>query len=281
MKILITGGSGFIATGIARRCVDLGHRLYIQTSSGHIARDLLLSPQVKVFHSPFTSLDPSELHGLSAIFHLACAGVSPRSASWEELNEVNICGALHICHLAKATNSKLIVSGSFAEYGKSAENYERIPVDAPLLPTYPYAVSKAVSSQMFIGYAISEGLQLGYLRIFNAYGPGQHPSNLWPSLVRFASSGSNFEMTAGEQVRDFIYIDDLVNCMLTCLDDGVLQDGHPLVLNAASGNSVSVGDFCSYWWRRLNASGDLKLGALPYRENEIMRYVPSMDHKYF
>ena len=161
-----------------------------------------------------------------------------------------------------------------------ALRYSEIPVDAPLEPTFAYSVSKAAGFQLASGYARSEGLNLAYLRIFNAFGYGQHHSNLWPSLLKAAESGKDFEMTEGLQVRDFVSAESVANHFVEAATTIEMHEGSPYVCNVGSGNPVTVRQFAECWWEKTNAKGILIVGSIPYRDNEIMRFVPSLQHAY-
>ena len=181
-----------------------------------------------------------------------------------------------MCELAKAANASLVIAGSYAEYGLSALRYSEIPVDAPLEPTFPYAASKAAAGMLAMSYARSEKTSLSYLRVFNAFGHGQYKSNLWPSLLNAAQNGNDFEMTLGEQIRDFISVDEVANLFLD--EARALSSGDHVVSarNIASGKPQSIRQFCEFWWKEWKAIGKLQIGALPYREGEVMRYVPKI-----
>ena len=193
---------------------------------------------------------------------------------------MNIRGTLSICQLALNLKAKLVVAGSSAEYGKSGLRYDQIPVDAPLEPTSPYAVSKAVGGNLMLGFARTMKLTTAYVRIFNAYGKGQHESNLWPSLMRAAESGDDFYMTRGEQVRDFIKVEEVAHELVSSVTNWKLIPGRPLVSNCGSGNAQSIREFCEKFWSLHSNGGSLHIGALEYRENEVMRFVPKLESKY-
>lgn len=278
--ILITGASGFIATHIARLLVQEGHKVTLQTRGHRIDNNLVDNGLVTLHRSCIHSLSADELGPIEAIIHLASAGVSPKKATWEELEEVNIRGTLKICQIAHQLQAKLVVAGSFAEYGNSGSRYDQIPVDAPLEPTFPYAVSKAAGCSLSLGYARSMNTPLAYLRIFNAFGEGQDESNLWPSLIKAANAGEDYEMTKGEQIRDFISVEEVAKQFLHAATILELKNGRPYVKNIGSGDPTTVRTFVEHWWEKSNASGDLKIGALPYRANEVMKFIPSLEASY-
>lgn len=280
MKILITGGSGFIASYAIRTCLTQGIQVLIQTRSEILDESLISSKNISIIKKSFIDLRVEDVEGVDSIIHLASVGVTPQIASWQQLNEINISGSLHICELAKAINAKLIVSGSYAEYGDSGLEHESIPVDAILKPTYPYAISKAISCELILAYTRYEKLSTCYLRIFNAYGEGQNPTNLWPSLIRAAKQAEDFSMTPGEQIRDFIHVQDVAYQLIFAATKAELIPGKPLVRNCASGIPQTVKNFCQKNWNIYSRGGKLKFGALSYRKNEVMRFVPSLEEKY-
>lgn len=279
MNILITGGTGFIGSHVLRHLLHNGYNVILSTVSPYTAVTAGSIP-VRVIHGSLFDLDPRQLGSIDAVIHLAATGVSPRHATWSELEEVNIRGTLHMCQLAKTLCSRLIIAGSYAEYGLSGLRYEKIPASAPLEPTSSYAVSKAAACQLALGFARSEAIEMAYLRIFNAFGQGQHGSNLWPSLMKAAVSGEDFEMTPGEQIRDFIDVDHIAFRFVELALSSKLLSGKPLVVNVASGKPQTVRQFCEYWWIHSKAAGSLRIGGIPYRANEVMRYVPSLDAVY-
>ena len=146
-------------------------------------------------------------------------------------------------------------------------------LDAPLKPTYPYAISKAIACNLILQYAKYENLKVAYLRIFNAYGDGQYEKNLWPSLVSAASLGKDFQMSPGNQIRDFIKVEDVANQFISIAISNKLISGRPLVVNCASGNPQTVKDFCIENWNKFSKGGNLDIGSLSYRDNEVISYT--------
>lgn len=276
MKFFLTGATGFIGSYIVRHALSAGHSVLAHR------RKPTTNTRIKLPHAPLWLECPLDkisvdlVQDCDAIIHLAATGVSPRVSSWSELYEVNIRNTLLICELAKAANASLVMSGSYAEYGLSGLRYREIPADAPLEPTSPYAASKAAGGMLSMSYARSEKMALSYLRIFNAFGYGQHKSNLWPSLRNAAQNDFDFDMTPGEQIRDFIPVEDVAKAFL---DEAISLDAHDHIVsvkNIASGKSQSIRQFCKFWWEKWEATGKLNIGALPYREGEVMRYVPKV-----
>ena len=89
-------------------------------------------------------------------------------------------------------------------------------------------------------------------------------------------SGSDFAMTKGEQVRDFIYVKDVAKSFVSALKFENILPGNPIIQNIGTGCPQTVLEFSEYWWKKWRARGDLLVGHKQYRDNEVMRYVPQI-----
>ncbi len=272
MKLFVTGASGFIGSHFVKLALKAGHEI---VASRRASSTVSPVQGVSWLESDLDSLRPEQLAGSDALIHLAAAGVSPKQASRAELFHWNVMVPQMLLETAKAAGvRRVVIAGSFAEYGCSAERYALIPPDAPLLPTTAYAASKAACFVASHATAIEIGLELCYLRVFSAFGEGQFISNFWPALRLAAQTGKDFSMTAGEQVRDFVPVDDVANEFLYAATHSGVSAAAPKVWNVGSGVPTTLRDFAKFWWNEWCASGNLQIGAVPYRPNEVMRYVP-------
>ena len=278
MKLFITGGTGFIGSHLLQQALDSGCQVVALRRPGSIPK-LELPRQPIWCETPLDQLGGDDFQGCTTLIHLASVGVSPQKATWMEMFYWNVTATLRLIEQAHAAGIKRVVlAGTFAEYGHSADHYDPIPADAPLLPTYGYAASKAAAFTAVYAFAIEHGMELCYLRIFSAYGEGQHGANFWPSLKAAALQGQDFEMTAGEQVRDYVSVEAVAKVFLTAAMRSDLNMTKPLVRNVGTGQAVSMRQFAEYWWHHWNSTGRLRIGALPYRANEVMRFVPEIEN---
>jgi UDP-glucose 4-epimerase len=278
MKIFVTGASGFIGLHFLDRAMAAGHQVVglTRNSSPPVFSSNEGRQPVWVCKS-IGEVRPTDLEGIDALVHLAAAGVSPRPALWEECFKVNVSETIRLVESALTSGIRRIVAtGSFAEYGEAGLRYDKIPVNAPLEPSDAYASSKAAASVALRAMCRSRNFELVYLRLFSVFGPGQFKSNLWPSLHAAAVAGQDFPMTHGEQIRDFIDVATVADRLLNACERADIDKGKPNLANLGSGNPQRVREFCEYWWHAWGATGKLQIGALPYRENEVMRYVPEI-----
>ena len=91
----------------------------------------------------------------------------------------------------------------------------------------------------------------------------------------------DFQMTKGEQIRDFISVDNVcVNFLKLIEKFSAIDYGNQITINIGSGISKSVAEFSRYWWNKFGSKAQLLIGSKPYRKNEIMRYVPKIDNDF-
>ena len=276
MRILITGATGFIGSHVVRLASRTPHTLVcVRRTPAEPERGDMRCRWVV---AELNHLTAEDFEGVDVVLHLAAAGVSPQPASWSECYRVNVLETLGLVRTALAAGvRRFVVTGTYAEYGTSASRYDLIPPDAPLEPIGPYASSKAAAGVMLAGMCREGAIALSYQRLFSVYGEGQFENNFWPSLRRAALAGADFSMTPGEQVRDFVAVEDVAARLLDVCNRIEALPGTLEIANLASGRPQRLRDFAEYWWSSWGAKGSLLVGAEPYRAGEVMRYVPLVD----
>jgi nucleoside-diphosphate-sugar epimerase len=277
LQIFLTGGTGFIGSHFLNLAFAAGHKVIALRSTAESKPKIKITSEPLWVNKLIEDLTPEDLSGCDVIVHLASYGVSPKPSTWQDSFKVNVLDTMHLLKTANAAGIRgAIAAGSCAEYGSAGLLYDYIPVDAPLEPKGAYASSKAAASIAIRSFTESVGMSLIYGRIFSAFGEGQFEKNLWPSLKKSALEGSDFEMTPGEQIRDFIRVEDVAGWFIQALEHISLQCEISSFWNVASGSPISIREFCENWWQKFQARGQLLVGALQYREGEIMRYVPEV-----
>jgi nucleoside-diphosphate-sugar epimerase len=275
MRLFVTGATGFVGSHFVDHALAAGHEVVALRRTAESQARIELRREPVWLTKALDAVRGKDLESIDCIVHLAAVGVSPRVASREELQKWNVDVPVNLFRTAVAAGAKRwVVSGTFAEYGTAGLRYDLIPPHAPLEPTFDYAASKAAGFRAFSQIAMETAAQLTYLRLFSVYGEGQHAANLWPSIQRAALSGEDLPLTPGEQVRDFVAVEDVAAALLAAALDDSVEPGVPRVANVGSGRPQAVREFAEHWWRQFDARGQLLVGALPYRADEVMRYVP-------
>ena len=273
----MTGGTGFIGAHFINAAMQTGHDVIaLKRPGSHPRIQLLKDP--KWIEGQLNGNYEDSFNDCDLFVHFASAGVSPQETTWEHCFTQNVVDSILIWEKAiDAGIDKLVIAGTCSEYGMSGLRYDAIPPNAPLEPVGAYASSKAASFIAAHGLAIDRKIKLAYLRISSAFGEGQYEKNLWPSLRRAAFKGADFPMTAGEQVRDFISVENVADQFINIIDDiDGIDPGKPIIRNVGTGTPQTVREFSEYWWSYWVSKGTLLPGAIPYREDEVMRFVPEV-----
>jgi len=277
MTIFLTGATGFIGRHVLGHLLNEGHEVValVRQKNGV---SLPVHPHLRLLEKEMVTVVKADLDGCEVLIHLAAHGVTNGMNDWESCFRVNVHESMQMWFIAiNAGIRRLVICGSCFEYGRSGERYDFIPVEAPLEPTGAYHASKAAASMAALGLAVDQNLEVVVARPFHVFGEGEAQQRFWPSLRSAAIAGDDFAMTSGEQIRDFVPVESLADDFMCLATRAAIQPGHPQVINLGSGHPTSLRQFAETWWARWGALGRLKVGALPLRPNEVMRYVPYIE----
>jgi UDP-glucose 4-epimerase len=275
MKIFVTGGTGFIGSHFIRTAIAAGN----QITAIHRSRSMQLPADARWVAADLDQVPLPSLENQDVLVHFAAHGSNdPQNASWQDSFLCNVTHSLRLWENAHAAGIKrFVICGSCFEYGSSGERYDFIPTDAPLLPTAAYHASKAAATVAALAFAVDKNVELMILRPFHVFGEGEASHRFWPSLKRAAENGEDFLMSDGQQIRDFVPVDQIASSFLNACQRQDINRGKPVVENLGSGVPRSLLDFAQQEWRRFGAVGKLRPGLKPQRPNEIMRYVPLLS----
>jgi UDP-glucose 4-epimerase len=243
MKVLITGGSGFIGSNLARYLVDQAYDVVIldNLSSGFRCNVEGL-PQVDFLEGDIRNYDfvKRAAHGAEIIFHLAASVGNTRSIQHPfDDSESNVLGTLNNLEAARPLGvRKIVYSSSAGIFGE----LKTLPIqeDHPVEPDSPYGVSKLAGEKMCLAYAKLYDLEAVALRYFNVYGPGQRYDaygNVIPIFAHAISKSQPLTIFGdGEQTRDFINVNDVVQANVKA----ALTYGLSGAFNLGSGSRVTI-----------------------------------------
>jgi nucleoside-diphosphate-sugar epimerase len=272
-KVLITGISGFIGSHLARRLVEEGADVYgLVRNSSNLWRIQDFKSQIKLHY-----IDLRDFRGVGKavqdikpqkVFHLgAYVDVSRSSKVIDEMVEVNLKGTLNLLRTLDETGYDCFINtGTSEEYGDNPAPFREEQIPNPISP---YSASKAAITLFCQMLHKTNKLPIVTLRPFLTYGPGQESNMLIPSLIKKTLKGETFEMTRGEQTREFNYVDDIV--------DGFIKASINLravgeIINIGNGVEYEVRDVVAIILRLMNSSLKPKVGALDYRPGETWHF---------
>src|SRR3990167_6124559 len=232
MRVLITGGTGFIGTHLVKRLQDLQAKVEIfDLSNGDDICD-------------FQKVKATARKKFDVIYHLAgFSGSKESNENIEECFKINTIATVNLMKsLAKfSSSSKLVISSSRLEYGKP----QYLPVDEkhPTLPISAYGLSKLIATQMALIHHKSNGLKVTIFRTSNVYGP--HPSskfsgyNIINHFIDIAKKNGILTIYGdGKQLRDYIFIDDLTEAFMLAADKNTSGE----IYNLGFGEGISLKD---------------------------------------
>ena len=269
--IFLTGGTGFIGTHVRQALSLHGYDLAFSV------RDP--GPHEGPGRPHVLDLsNPQEMSGFLSklkpefVLHLAAA-VKPglHSSSLEEQTQHTVTPARTIASALPIETRLSLFVGSSDEYG---------PHSSPTLleetdeghPVSPYGVAKKTARAEVLEVAKTRGRSVTWLRPFLVYGPGQKGNGLVPSLIRAAKNNESLDLTPGEQLRDFLWVDDLTTMLLKILENP--ERAASKTFNLCTGKGRSVRQFGERL-QHLSGATRLNWGAIPYRPQESMHLVGS------
>ncbi|OOQ42854.1 NAD-dependent dehydratase [Pseudomonas fluorescens] len=226
--VLITGGAGFIGSHLTDALLARGHavRILDDLSTGKHSNLPLDNPRVELIVGDVAdaALVAQAMAGCSAVAHLAAvASVQASVDDPVRTHQSNFIGTLNVCEAMRQTGVKRVLfASSAAVYGNNGEG-ESIDEDTPKAPLTPYAVDKLASEQYFDFYHRQHGLEPVIFRFFNIYGPRQDPSSPYSGVISIFSERAlkGLPITVfgdGEQTRDFVYVEDLVDLLVQAIE---------------------------------------------------------------
>ena len=220
MKTLITGVAGFIGSALAQKLIEGGHEV-LGLDDLSTGKEEAIPPQVKFELGDM--LDRPKLwtllQGVECVFHVAARVAVQESILYpREYNSTNVGGTVSVMEAMRDVGVKRVVfTSSGAVYG--AQVAQPLHEEMRPAPDSPYAVSKLSAEYYVKTIGKLWGIETVTLRIFNAYGPGQHtPPDHPPVIANFLKQGVR-EGTlvihnSGTQTRDFVYLDDVVDALI-------------------------------------------------------------------
>jgi UDP-glucose 4-epimerase len=277
-KILITGASGFIGKHLLNKllidsydiaCIDLQFNKEfihsfgkkVELFQGNLLDKNFIVSCIKEYNPNF-------------VYHLA--GSKSRSNTLQEFktsNDINYIGTLNLFESCIDNNKleRITILGTIEEYGKTHSPFKE---DSCELPTSAYGLSKLSATKLSLIFSHQFNLPILVLRPSITYGPGQGVDMFIPALIKSLLRHEPFRMTEGMQLRDFVYVDDLIEAMIKGIEMKGLAGN---IINIASGTSVKLRDVALNIASITGNVDCLEIGAIPYRQTEIMDYEVNIN----
>jgi nucleoside-diphosphate-sugar epimerase len=245
VKVLVTGGAGFIGSNLVRSLLERGDEVRVLDNFSTGNRRNLEGLDVEIVEGELRSYERvhAATRGAEVVYHLGALGSVPRSVQ-DPLtsNAVNVEGTLNVLLAARDEGVRRVVySSSSSVYGNSGElpRTESMPTD----PISPYGVAKLAAERYCVSFArVYHGFETVVLRYFNVFGERQSPFSQYaavvPLFVTAIAEGRPVTIYGdGEQSRDFTYVGNVVDATIRA---GSAADASGAIFNVAAGSPGTV-----------------------------------------
>ncbi|HWR45766.1 dTDP-glucose 4,6-dehydratase [Sporomusa sp.] len=279
MKILVTGGAGFIGRWVVKRLLEDGHDVWalddlsngrpenIEEFKGH--------PRLKEFTEGDIKnvelLNKLFLNSFDICYHLAASiNVQDSIDDPRTTFENDVIGTFNVLEQCKKTNTKIVFMSTCMVYDR-ANDKTGITEEHPVKPASPYAGSKIAGENMVLSYWYAYGLPAVVVRPFNTYGPFQKTGGeggVIAIFIKNALAGADLGIYgSGEQTRDFLYVEDCAAFVVQC---GYSEAVNGEIVNAGLGRDVTINDLAL-----LVAKDQNRIKHLPHihPQSEIMKLL--------
>ena len=270
-KVIIFGGCGFIGKNLTKYLKKFYDVIIIDK---YIDDIFIKENKIEFYQYDFGNID--QLRKIinkekpNYIINLISYVTSVRELSlFPKMINSNLDILLKIYETTKdLENLKLVMQfGSGEEYGNIEAPFTEIMKEEPVSP---YAIAKLLTTNTALMLYKNYNYPICIVRPSNLFGKYQTKDKFIPYILEKLKNNEEILTTFGEQKRDFIYIDDFVNIIQKLLEKSNLIRGE--VINVGSEISISLKDIILYLKEKLNSTSEIKFGAIPYRENEMMNF---------
>jgi len=276
MRVLITGGAGFIGSNVVRECLARGWAVTVLDNFTTGYRENLPSDaNLRSIDGDIrdASAVDNALGGVEAVFHLAAAVGNVRSIEDpREDSEVNVLGTIRVLEgMRRSGTRRLVMSSSAAIFGEP----RRLPIDEahPTEPDSPYGVSKLAAEKHCLCYGRLYGWQVTCLRYFNVYGVNQRYDAYGNVIPIFATRLLRDEPLIvygdGEQTRDFVDVEDVARANRCALEAGISGP-----FNIGSGVATTINELAALIQSCAGRSATVRHD--PARPGEVRRSVADL-----
>ena len=268
IKLLVVGGNGFIGRHVVKHAIGLGWKVTSlnvslprggqESLSGahHLSADISDGDTLK-----------SALRDTSFEYVVNCGGYIDHTlffSGGRKVFDTHFGGVLNLVEILNRKVLQAFVNiGSSDEYGNSPTPQAETQREAPISP---YSLGKSAATHLLQMLHRTENFPSTTLRLFLTYGPGQDNRRFLPQIIRGCLAGRSFPTSEGQQLRDFCYIQDIVEAVFVALDCSAARGE---VINIGSGQPISIREIIENV-RKLIGKGIPRFGEMAYRPGENM-----------
>jgi len=265
MKILVTGGTGFIGQHVIKELLISGHNITCINRNQNKIKTYKWFDEVDIINIDIYNDIFKTNQRYDALIHLAWSGL-PNYQSPHHLKKNLFGDKFFLRSVIDNGINQLLVTGTCLEFGK--KNGPLSPT-MPCKPENPYAIAKDKLRKWLELKNLNNDFILQWVRLFYMYGKGQNPQSIIAQLDKAIDEGKSiFNMSKGEQLRDYLAVEDVAKFLVDC----IVNQEREGIIHCCSEKPISIRELVEKHIKKRKAEIKLNLGYYPYPEHEAMSF---------
>lgn len=270
-RVLVTGGVGYLGRNLISQLIQYGctdvHSIDLESTEEKNPN--ITFHQVNLLDASSLTDTVKSIHP-TLVYHLAANLNRSRDFSnVKSLMDVNFTGTVNILTALEDIPYENFIYTSTSEVYGGKDIIPPFREKDDFIPASPYSMSKYCGEVALKTFSEIKGKEYTILRMFNFLGLNM-PTNFFPSqLKEKLNRNEDFQMTLGEQVRDYLYLNDVIEALILA---GVTEKVNQ-VYNVCSGHGISVRELAEKAKLKMDSKSNIQFGAIPYRDNEVWNMV--------
>ncbi|MFT6699269.1 MAG: nucleoside-diphosphate-sugar epimerase [Porticoccaceae bacterium] len=263
-KILVVGGNGYLGKFLVKVLRENEADIFVisrncEQSNSQFTVDITNFDET---YKVIQKIKPD------IVYHLAANISRNRDFSiYEEMSAVNVQGTLNILKSLEGIDAHFIFTSSSEIYGNNASPFHENQIPKPVSP---YSLTKINAEMLVQTYSTNQSKKFTNLRVFNFYGESMPEGFFIPQMIQSLKKGEDFLMTKGEQVRDFLYVGDVVKALVLTAKN---TSSYGETMNVCSGKGTKLSQLAAAVNTSMKTKAKIVLGAIPYRDNEVWEMI--------
>jgi nucleoside-diphosphate-sugar epimerase len=263
-KILVVGGNGYLGKFLVKVLRENEADIFVisrncEQSNSQFTVDITNFDET---YKVIQKIKPD------IVYHLAANISRNRDFTiYKEMATVNVQGTLNILKSLEGIDAHFIFTSSSEIYGNNASPFHENQIPKPVSP---YSLTKINAEMLVQTYSTNQSKKFTNLRVFNFYGESMPEGFFIPQMIQSLKKGEDFLMTKGEQVRDFLYVGDVVKALVLTAKN---TSSYGETMNVCSGKGTKLSQLAAAVNTVMKTKAKIVLGAIPYRDNEVWEMI--------